>query len=61
MLLAMFDMLGSILPSRLANSRKIFKPNKPKGLLSFWEEKILVSFNIIGCKLQNALQDYTLH
>ena len=32
--------IGSILPPRIANSWKLLKRNKPKGLLNFWEVKI---------------------
>ena len=37
-----------------------FQTNKPKGQLSFWEDKFLGWFNIIGYTFQNTLQDHTL-
>ena len=40
--------IGPILPPRLTNSWKFLKPNKSKGLLSFWEVKILGWFTNTG-------------
>ena len=40
---------------------KFFKPNKPKGQLSFQEVKTLGWFTNIGCTLQNTFQDHALH
>ena len=40
--------IGSIVPSRITNSCKRFKPNKPKEQLSFQKDKNFGQFSIIG-------------
>ena len=42
--------IGSILPPRITNSWKLFKPTKPKNLLSLLEFKIFVEFTHIDYK-----------
>ena len=37
--------IGSILPPRIKNPWKLFKQNRPKGVLSFWKVKILGGLN----------------
>ena len=42
--------VGSIFPLGITNPLKLFKPKKPKGLLSFWEIKIFGWFVHISYK-----------
>ena len=54
--------IGSILPGKITNPWKLFKPKKPKGLHTFWEVKFFRWFTHIGEHSPACVwHDFTLH